>query len=125
MKRILRSHLRTRKETQSVSALGSIHKSTSVQKKSPIMSITASGQALNVGNPRGPNTFQINVDDDVDVTQMKISIHGPAAPEIWTNNRGGGLLEVSYRIGLVGRYMLYITYQGKSIPGSPYTLIVR
>jgi len=89
------------------------------------MSIVASGQALNVGNPRGPNTFQIQVADDVDVTQMKISIHGPAAPEIWTDNRGGGLLEVSYRIGLVGRYLLGITYKGTSIPGSPYTLIIR
>ena len=113
------------------------------------MSIVASGQALNVGNPRkypylsylqnncivrpsylfgflgGPNTFQIQVDDSVDVTQMNISIHGPSAPEIWTNNRGEGLLEVSYRIGLVGRYLLTITYKGTSISGSPYTLIVR
>ena len=54
------------------------------------MSIVASGQALNTGNPRGPNTFQIQVDDSVDVTKLNISIHGPAAPEIWTNNRGGG-----------------------------------
>jgi len=87
--------------------------------------IEVSGQALKMGSPRHPNTFFMNVGEDVDVTRISCMLQGQGQPEMWTNNKGGGLIEVSYRIGLVGNYKIHITYDGQHIEGSPFPLVMR
>jgi len=89
------------------------------------LTIRPSGQALYIGSPRYPNTFRLNVGEDVDVTQLSCAISGQGQPEMWTNNKGGGVIEVSYRVGLVGKYKIYITYKGVHIEGSPFNLTMR
>jgi len=66
------------------------------------------------------------VDETDDVTKIGCMLQGEGKPEIWTKTQPGGrVVEVGYRIGLVGKYKIHITYDGAHIEGSPFELTMK
>ena len=75
------------------------------------------------------NNFKLFIEDPSEersvCLHMDVSIECPGKSEITTKNFGNGTIGVSYRVSNPGKYIIYVTFQGQHVAGSPFYVLVK